>query len=997
MKSISIKHSLIFIMVGVLSANIYAREDKSLFLTPYSIQHKFQSGNYLGVNDKLNSCFNQTSLNDYHVVEAEMEFLKLKSAYLSGDKDIKSKILSYQKSNHDALFTNQVQLMLGKVYLAEENLDEAERVFSKIDVDRLSSQDKEEYIINKSILLFNKKEYAKAEEELSVIAAKKSSNRIPALFYLACANYAQGDYSQAEAGFLECRNNDEFALNCDYYLTNINFAEKRYSSALKLGEGILAYVNTPESYIAPLKKICGESAFATGNTQKAIEYLKDYTTLNSDDKRATYTLGVAYYNTQHYAEAIKTFLLLTNTDNEFSQSAYLYLGHSYLKTNDRNGAMFAYEKAMEKNDDMQAKESAMSNYCILLDESNILPFDKKVAIYERYINQFPKSENAKTINGLLAVSYLTTKNYDAALKSVNKIKNPDKELLNAKQIILYNLGAKEFEKGEYSKAKNYFNQAIKVGNYNSNIVAKSYLWRGEVEYLFKNYSGAEKDFKKYISLTKRPDKDSYYSLGYALFMQKRYAEAEKQFNNHIANNSTNKATKADAYNRKGDCLYMMRQYSNARKAYSEAEKSYNLTADYSLYMQGVILGVEKQHNAKVDIMERLVMLYPQSAYAPKAIMEEGNAQIALNQNRKALTSFAKLYDKYPKTDEARKALLQSAIILMNEGDESAATKAYKTLIEEYQGSNEAALAMEDLKNHHLQKGDIEPYAEYVKKIKGEDIYSNAEMDSLTYYAAENLFLKSPGEKSVAQLKNYIGKYPKGVFTSNASFYIAQYGFNNNNFNEARQYFENVLVSKNVILLEESLHSLATIEELDKNYEKSYHYYKSLIEEYPTSQLANEAKSSAVRVLYLDGKNSEVITVASKLLSEGGISNIDEIRYYRAKSYDSNENKAEAIKDWEELSKATHSIYSAEAKYMIAENLFESGNLSQAEESVNNLLSSSTGERYWVARGIILLSDISAKQGDSFKAKQYLNSLKSNYTENDDIQTMIKSREKKYEN
>ena len=77
--------------------------------------------------------------------------------------------------------------------------------------------------------------------------------------------------------------------------------------------------------------------------------------------------------------------------------------------------------------------------------------------------------------------------------------------------------------------------------------------------------------------------------------------------------------------------------------------------------------------------------------------------------------------------------------------------------------------------------------------------------------------------------------------------------------------------------------------------------------------------------------------------------------------------------------------------------FNSGMLSEAEECVNSLLSSSNVERYWVARGIILLSDISAKQGDKFKAKQYINSLKSNYTENDDIQNMINNRLAKYEN
>ena len=139
-------------------------------------------------------------------------------------------------------------------------------------------------------------------------------------------------------------------------------------------------------------------------------------------------------------------------------------------------------------------------------------------------------------------------------------------------------------------------------------------------------------------------------------------------------------------------------------------------------------------------------------------------------------------------------------------------------------------------------------------------------------------------------------------------------------------------------------------------------------------------------------------MASQILSDNAdIPNIDEVRYYRAKAYTAIGNNDNAQQDWEVLSSTPYTAYSSEAKYMIAELYFNNGMLSKAEESVNLLLSSSISDRYWIARGIILLSDISAKQGDKFKAKQYLNSLKRNYTENDDIQNMIKTRLAKYEN
>lgn len=989
---------LLSLIISFSSAIVNAQENGTTFAIPASLYNMYKSENYLGVNHKLNSAINVKDNYRYPVSIVDSEFLKIESAYRSGDKDIKSKIFEYKESNHDPLYTQKIELMLADVYVSEGDFDEAEKIYDGIDRDRLSSQDKEDYIINKSILLFNKGEYAKAEEELTLIAAKKSSNRIPALFYLACANYAQKDYTQAEEGFLACKDNKIFGESANYYLANVYFATNRYDEALMLGDMLLCNEYCTQGYILPLKKICGESAFALGNNESAIQYLKEYVSANNNDNRAMYIFGVSCYNTQQYTDAIKTFVQLTNEYNEFSQSAYLYLGHSYLQINDKNGAMFAYEKSMSYDSDLQTKESAMYNYCLIIEENDILPFDKKVSVYERYINLFPNSSNAQAINQILAVSYLTTKNYNAALTSVNKVNNPGKELLNAKQIILYNLGTQEFAKKEYSKAKEYFGKCINLGDFNSDIKAKAYLWRGEINYLFKSYAAAESDFKQHISLLKQPDINSFYSLGYTYFMQKRYSEAEKQFSNHIAKNNKNKATKADAYNRKGDCLFMMRSYTNAIKAYSDAEKTYNRTADYSLYMQGIVYGVEKQYGKKIEVLNNLIAIYPNSSYTPKALFEKGNAEISQNKSSNALASFAKIYENYPKSSEARQALLQSALIYMRSGDNNKAVSAYKTLIEDYPGSNEAKIAMEDLKNYHIQQGDIEPYAEYIKNINGAEVYSNSQIDSLTYYAAESAFLQSPSDKSVTQLKNYIKKYPNGTFKANASFYIGQYGYNRNDFNEARLYFENVLVSKNVMLLEETLHTLATIEELDKNYDRSYKYYSRLVNEYPTTELGREAQSSVVRVLSLDGKNREVISAATKLISDNSdIPNIDEVRYYRAKAYNALSDNEKALRDWEILSSASHSSYSTEAKYMVAEAMFNENILDKAEDAVNALLSNNNGERYWIARGIILLSDISAKQGDKFKAKEYLNSLKTNYTENDDIQTMINTRLEKYEN
>ena len=121
---------------------------------------------------------------------------------------------------------------------------------------------------------------------------------------------------------------------------------------------------------------------------------------------------------------------------------------------------------------------------------------------------------------------------------------------------------------------------------------------------------------------------------------------------------------------------------------------------------------------------------------------------------------------------------------------------------------------------------------------------------------------------------------------------------------------------------------------------------------------------------------------------------NEALYYRAKAYKNQKADKKALDDFRELAKDTRNSYGAEAKYQVAQALYDAKEYAAAEKELLNYIEQSTPHAYWLARSFVLLSDVYVAMGKDLDARQYLLSLQQNYQGNDDIESMIEDRLKK---
>ena len=155
-----------------------------------------------------------------------------------------------------------------------------------------------------------------------------------------------------------------------------------------------------------------------------------------------------------------------------------------------------------------------------------------------------------------------------------------------------------------------------------------------------------------------------------------------------------------------------------------------------------------------------------------------------------------------------------------------------------------------------------------------------------------------------------------------------------------------------------------------------------------------AQLGIVRVSAQLNDNNSVVETANQLLKNGGLTAEEEkeVIFDRANAYYKLNKTEAAKKDFTKLSEDVRNLYGAQAAYYLAEIQYNKDNLKEAEATLNNFIDAGTPHQYWLARGFILLADIYYKQGNSFEACEYLESLKSNYPGKEaDIFSMIEER------
>ena len=992
---------LIFFFCCVLclwGTNMPAQRSAS-FISPDLLyregKYMYDNQNYAGCISKMLE-YKKTATDNELIQEAD--FLLAASSFYMGKPnsglDLKYYLDNYPVNRH----RDEACFMIGSNYFTKEEYEVAIYWFNQANLDNLSVVQQDDYAYRLGFSNLKIQKTAEAKRLFSLLRNHSATYRTAATYYLAYIYYTEGDYKQATTFFNSVKDQPDFRPDVLYYLTQINFAQGRYQQAIKDGQNLLTnYPSYKFDYNTEINRIIGVSYYQEENYPKTTEYLSRYLGRSENpNPEDLYKLGLAYYFQNNYPKAIESWSLSNPKNDALGQNTNLYLGQANLKQGNTNQALMAFQTASRLDFDPQAKEAALYNYAMLLHQNSVSAFGESVTVLENFLNTYPNSIYSDKVNDALVDVYLTTKNYQTALASIAKIKNPGNKIRQAQQKIYYYLGTVSFTNGNYDEAIRYFTQAATAGNYAVDEKNESLYWRGESYYKKGDYTKAANDYQAYLNTgaTGNLPLQASYNLAYCAFNQQQYKVAEDGFRRFISSETRKTPILSDAYVRLGDCYFYNRQFSEAENAYNHAISVVPSMGDYALFQKGYAQGLLKNYQGKIAQMDRLITEYPESPYLSEALYEKGRSYVLLENTSAALETYQQLINRFPESNNARKAGIQIGLLYFNADQLPQAAEAYKKVISKYPGSEEAKVAVEDLKSVYVDMNDLNGYANYIRSLGGAVRFDATEQDSLTYLAAERFFQRNEIKQAQAAMLNYLQSFPSGAFSINARYYLAQAYYQDKNYASAKQEFEKVLAAGNNQFTEESLVRLSELYYNDKDYDKALLLYERLQNTAANKSNRDTGSLGIIRSATQVHKPNAVATAANSLLKDESLDpgKKSEAKYYRAKAFLELGETTLADKDLQDISKDTRTAFGAEAKYLLAQSYYDRKQTGKAKETITEYIRQGTPHAYWLARSFILMSDIYASEGDKLQARQYLESLQNNYTgKDDDIQSRINER------
>ncbi|MCD8072949.1 MAG: tetratricopeptide repeat protein [Alistipes sp.] len=917
-------------------------------------------------------------------VEVELDYYLASTAAKTLDRRAGERLDGFLQAHPGSIYGNDIKFARASLLYDKGDFAQALTQFREVSPQGLSAEERDQYYFKTAYSYFRLNDHASAANYFRQVSPL-GKFAVHATYYTGYLDYIGGNYISAKRIFNTLIGDAAYGRVIPFYLLQIEFLEGNYDYVLREGDKLLAASQGERT--AEIARIMGESWFHKANYERALHYMEVYRQSGGKmGREENYLVGFSQYMRNETAGAERSLSMVVGHDDRLTKNAAYHLGSLYLRTGDKQRAMQSFSMASGSGFDPDIREDALFNYGKLQYELGGGVFNEAINVLNRYIAEYPAGSRTGEAREFLVAAYYNSKNYEAAYEAIKQVPDPDNNLRTAFQKIAYFRAMEYYSRGDYDSALRLLDESLR-NRFNPKYTALTQFWKGEILYREGKFDQARPLFTEYLSISPSSEWEygmAQYNLGYCYFNVGRYGEARTWFDRFLAGGHAAGSLRADALNRVGDSYFATRDFARAISSYDAAETVGTQEKYYARFRRAVALGFTAGSGRKIEAL-RAIVNSGEGNYVDEALYELGTTYLAADRYNDAATTLTRFVETYPSSDKYLSALSSLGLAYQNMNDNRQALGYYRMVVEKAPSSPEARDAMIALKSIYVDMNDVDGYFNFASR-SGVEVETGAQArDSLTFAAAERLVLSGNRERSIASLKDYLDKFPRGVYRPNALFTLSEAYKAESRTQEAITTLEELSDMYYNSYTVRGLESLCALAYGAGNFTVAAETYLKLASTAVNPRTVAEAYSGYLKSVTAGGDEGAVLAASERVLSQQNLpaETVRQATFAKAQALTGMGRNAEAMPLYRQLAGEVQTLEGAVSTYIVIESQYASGDVDGAEKAVMEFAAKNTPHSYWLAKAFLVLGDIYIQKGDTFQARATLQSIVDGYSPADD--------------
>ncbi len=864
---------------------------------------------------------------------------------------------------------------LANFFYDEKNYSKASNYFSKVDFQLLGEEQSLVGRFRWGYCLFSQRNLLEALDQFNAVKATGGQYGPAASYYAGFIELSVGDYNNALIDFKRAEKSPSYATIVPPLMATTYQRMGKDDDLIAYVTPLLDKEGMP---VDDLSLLIAEAWFRKGNYGNAFQGYAEYLDGRESASRPVYyRAGFAAWLLSKDEQAVQYLKQAASDADSLGMYASYLLGTVYLKRQEKPLALTAFETSKKFVQDPRLAEeslflSAKINY-------DLAQPDVAIREFELVLEQFPQSVHTQEIKELLAQAYINANNVNKAMAYIESLPHRSAAVDRAYQKATYLKGTEYFNKEEYAQAASLFKKSLEYP-LDGRIVTEASYWLGETYSIGKRYEEALPHYEKALTTPGAPSAlilPIRYGLGYAHYNLQHYDKAVISFREYV-NKGSREPDYADGLLRLADCQYVLKSYSEALSSYRKVIDLKSIDSEYAHLQAGNILSIQRQF-AQAESELSLVANNAGSRYADEARFQLGQIELERGNYASAVNHFTTLINTAQVTRYVPYAYTRRASANYNLKNYSQTADDYIAVVQKFPAHPAGEDILLPLEEALRLSGRQEEFRNYLALYKQANPDAKG-LEAVEFETAKNLYFNQQYQQAIDGLSAFMRNYPQSVHAAEAMYYEAESHYRLKDYPKSLDLLRKLATDNSFTMMNKVVSRMAELEFKLQHYDAAVASYSRLKQMATNKKEEHFALNGLMESFFLLASYDSADTYARKIQQLGNVnaSALGKASLFLGKSAKARGDYDTAKDEFLNTFNNAQDEYGAEAKYLLAEVFYLTGDHKMCFETLISLNQDFAAYEDWVGKSFLLLADNYVATNEIFQAKGTLKSLIENF-------------------